>query len=85
MVSFEYTIKDAQGIHARPATELFKLTKKYESKVTIAKGDKEIPFDGVMKIMSLGAKQGDMIKFSIEGSDEIASLTAIKEFVEARL
>ena len=38
-----------------------------------------------MKIMSLGAKQGDMIKFSIEGSDETASLTAIKEFVEARL
>ena len=85
MVSFEYRIKDIQGVHARAATELFKLTKNYESKVTVAKGEKELPFDGVMKIMWLGVKQGEVLKISIDGPDEIAALTAIKEYVETKL
>ena len=44
MVSFEYVIKDVHGIHARPATDLFKMTKNYQSVVKVAKGDKEVPF-----------------------------------------
>ena len=40
MVSFDYTITDVHGIHARPATELFKLTKTYDSVVKVAKVDK---------------------------------------------
>ena len=37
MKSFDYTIKDAHGIHARPATDLFKLTKNFGSAVKVAK------------------------------------------------
>lgn len=33
MASFDYTIKDVHGIHARPATELFKLSKQFGSAV----------------------------------------------------
>ena len=85
MKSFDYTIKDAHGIHARPATDLFKMTKQYESVVKVAKGDKEVPFKGVMGVMSLGAKQGDTVKFSFEGPDEETEMAAVKEFVEANL
>ena len=46
MKSFDYTIKDAHGIHARPATDLFKLTKNFGSAVKVAKGDKRFSFDG---------------------------------------
>jgi len=85
MKSLEYTIKDVHGIHARPATELFKMLKNYASSVKVAKGDKEIPFKGVMGIMSLGAKQGDTVKFSFEGDDEDAACKAVSEFLEANL
>ena len=85
MTSFEYTIKDVHGIHARPATDLFKLTKTFQSVVKVAKGDKEVPFKGVMGVMSLGAKQGDTVKFSFDGPDEEAEMAAVKEFVEANL
>ena len=85
MVSFEYEIKDVHGIHARPATDLFKLTKSYESAVKVAKGDREVPFKGLMGIMSLGAKQGDTVKFTFEGPDEEAEMAAVKEFMEANL
>ena len=70
MVSFDYTIKDVHGIHARPATDLFKMTKQYGSVVKVKKGEKEVPFKGVMGIMALGAKQGDTVTFSFDGPDE---------------
>ena len=40
MKEFDYTIKDAVGIHARPAGQLVKLVKGLDSTVTISKGDK---------------------------------------------
>ena len=85
MQSFEYTIKDVHGIHARPATDLFKMLKNYDVAVKVAKGDKEIPFKGVMGIMSLGAKQADTVQFSFEGADEEKACAAVKDFVEANL
>jgi phosphocarrier protein len=85
MVSFEYVIKDVHGIHARPATDLFKMTKNYQSVVKVAKGDKEVPFKGVMGIMSLGAKQGDSVKFTFEGAEADALCEEVKAFMEANL
>ncbi len=42
MKQFEYTIKDEQGIHARPAGMLVKETTAYNCNVTIEKDGKEI-------------------------------------------
>ena len=39
MKSFEYTVKDELGIHARPAGLLVKEAKKFQSECTITKGD----------------------------------------------
>ena len=39
MKSFEYTITDPVGIHARPAGILVKEIKKYASTVTVIKGE----------------------------------------------
>ena len=85
MASFDYVIKDVHGIHARPATELFKLIKGRDCAVKVAKGDKEVPFKGVMGIMSLGAKQGDSVKFSFEGAEADALMAEVKAFMEANL
>ena len=37
MKTFSYTIKDAQGIHARPAGELVKAAKGFSSEIKIKK------------------------------------------------
>ena len=42
MKSFEYTIKDELGIHARPAGIFAKEAKKYESKITLTKDGKSV-------------------------------------------
>ena len=40
MKQFQYTIKDALGVHARPAGLLVKLAKQYTSTITIEKNGK---------------------------------------------
>lgn len=42
MKTFEYTIKDELGIHARPAGILVKEAKNYESKIKLQK-DRKLP------------------------------------------
>ena len=85
MKSFEYTITDPVGIHARPAGILVKEIKKYASTVTVIKGEKEVNALKLMALMGMGIKQGDTVKVTIDGADEDAAATAIEEFFKANL
>ena len=44
MKTFTYAITDAAGIHARPAGLLVKEAKKFESKISVAKGARKSRF-----------------------------------------
>ena len=86
MKEFTYTIKDANGIHARPAGNLVKLIKGFSSSVTVEKeGKSPINAGALMKLMGLGVKCGDIVKFTIEGDDEEAAAKSIEEFMTANL
>ena len=86
MKSFEYTITDPVGIHARPAGLLVKEIKTFAgSAVTITKGEKSVNALKLMALMGMGIKQGDTVKVTVEGADEDAAATAIEEFFKANL
>ena len=85
MKSFEYTITDPVGIHARPAGTLVKEIKKYASTVTISKGAKSVNAVKLMALMGMGIKQGDIVKVTVEGADEETAAAAIEEFFKANL
>ena len=85
MKTFEYTIKDELGIHARPAGLLVKEAKKFESECTITKDGKTKKLTQLMMLMSLGVKQGDTVTVSAEGADEDAAVASLKEFFENNL
>ena len=78
MKSFEYTITDELGIHARPAGLLVKEAKKFGSNITIGLGGNTSPATKLMSIMSLGVKQGDVVTVSADGADEDAALAAME-------
>ena len=67
MKSFEYTIKDELGIHARPAGMLVKEAKKFASECTITKDGKTKKLTQLMMLMSLGVKQGDTVTVVMNG------------------
>ncbi|MCR5663413.1 MAG: HPr family phosphocarrier protein [Oscillospiraceae bacterium] len=86
MKTFEYTITDPVGIHARPAGLLVKEIKGFAgSAVTITKGEKSVNALKLMALMQMGIKCGDTVKVSVEGGDEEAVAAAIENFFKANL
>ena len=85
MKTFEYTIKDELGIHARPAGLLVKEAKAFESEITITKDGKAVNCTKLMSLMGLGVKCGDIVTITVNGSDEDAAADGIKAFLEANL
>lgn len=85
MKTFEYVIKDALGIHARPAGTLVKEVKQYQSKVIIQKGDKEVEATKLLALMGLGIKCNDKIVVKIEGTDEEIAAEQLEAFIKTNL
>ncbi len=85
MKSFSYTIKDAVGIHARPAGLLVKEAKKYQSRIVMTINGKSAEAAKLMAVMGLGAKCGQSVEVEIDGEDEDAAMEGIKAFFEQNL
>ena len=85
MISFDYTIKDPVGIHARPAGLLAKEAKKYPDVITVTKGERSAGAAKLMALMGLGVKQGETVTISVEGETEEETCAAIKKFFEENL
>ena len=76
MKEFQYTVKDACGIHARPAGLLVKVAKGFASTATLEKGGKTCDLRKLMALMGMGVKQGDTVTIKVEGDDEAACAEA---------
>ena len=61
MKTFEYIIKDEQGIHARPATTLVKVAMDFKSDISLTALKKTVDFKSIMVVMSLGIYSGTVI------------------------
>lgn len=85
MKSFEYTITDPVGMHARPAGNLAKKVKEYQSKVVIVKGEKYAEAQKLMAVMGLGVKNGEKITVTVEGDDEEKAVAEIEAFFKENL
>lgn len=83
MKTFDYTITDPQGIHARPAGLLVKEAKKFESNIGVTKGARKGDLKKIFTVMALGAKQGETITITVDGADEDVAAPAIEAFLKA--
>lgn len=83
MKSFEYTIKDPMGLHARPAGVMVKMCSTLESDITLETNGKTANAKKIIAVMGLGAKQGAVVKVNISGNDEDSACEKLKEFFEA--
>ncbi len=85
MKSFEYTITDPVGIHARPAGLLVKKVREFASAVTVTRDGKSVNALKLIALMGMGIRQGDTVKVTVEGADEDDAAAAIEEFFRANL
>ena len=86
MKSFEYTITEEVGIHARPAGLLSKEAAKFkECTIKVWKGEKSAEPKRLIQLMALGVKHGDTITVTVEGEDEEAVFEHMKKYFEENL
>ena len=85
MKKFTYTITDPQGIHARPAGQLIQEANRFASAITLDKDGKTADAKRIFAVMSLGAKQGETLKVTVEGADEEAAAAAIEAFLKENM
>jgi phosphocarrier protein len=85
MISNDYIITSPQGIHARPATKLIRLTKNFKSTISLKKDEKLVRLNSMLNILSMVIKGGETISIIIEGDDEIIAAEAIDLFFTQQL
>lgn len=85
MKSFKYVIKEAVGIHARPASLLTKEAASFSSSVLIESGGKRADAKRLLALMALGIKCGQEVTFLIEGGDEDTAAESLENFCNRNL
>lgn len=81
MVERTVTIVNRQGLHARPAAEIVKLTSKFEAEVTLVRDDLEVNGKSIMGVMMLAAEQGASLQLRAEGPDAEQALDALSTLI----
>ncbi len=80
MISFEHTIKNPVGFHAKPARELTELLKTMDLKVHICTKEKCVDASKLIRVISLGLVSGTTFTVQIEGKDEEKYLDQLRDF-----
>lgn len=85
MISKDYIIQAAEGIHARPATALLKLSRNFTSAISLRKDGKTVKLNSMLNILAMATKGGDTLTVLIEGVDEEQAAIALDNFFTADL
>ena len=76
------SIKNASGLHARPAGMFVKKAAEFKSTVEVLAKGKTVNVKSIMGIMSLGLGKGDELTVVAKGEDEEAAVSALVELIE---
>ena len=79
MITREVILKNEEGLHARPATEIAKNGSKYSCDIKFDVNGKQYNAKSVIHIMSAGIKNNTQIKIICDGVDEKEALTDLLE------
>ena len=75
-------IKNATGLHARPATILVNQASKFTSNIKLVYNDKEVNLKSIMGVMSLGVPTKATVTIVAEGDDEEDVVASIAKVIK---
>ncbi len=82
---FEAVIINPTGLHARPATELVNIAKRYQAQVRVRSGELVVDAKSLVNLLKLGAGKGVTVRVSADGVDADAALAELKAGIESGL
>lgn len=77
----EITVKTSSVYDARALAELVGVANEFSSRIMIEMESKRINLKSIMGIMGLGLDVDKVITIEAEGSDEVAAIDAVAEFL----
>lgn len=85
MVSATVNVVNPQGFHMRPANLFAQAMGRFQSDVTLRRGDQEVDGKSIMNLMAACIKQGNALTVACTGADEEAALAAALELIRSEL
>ncbi len=79
------TLKNHNGLHARPAAELVRLAGSFKAEIFImnVSTKNKVNAKSILQLLTLGASFGSELHIHCVGSDEDKALTTIVEFLSS--
>jgi phosphocarrier protein HPr len=81
----EIAIKNADGLHMRPAMQFVDVASKFDSDIKVSNEDTSVDAKSIMQMTMLAATFGTKLKVRAEGSDAQEAAEAIRHLVEDKL
>jgi len=79
MIRKKIIIRNEFGIHARVATNIVKVTRDLDSKVTLDKGGTHADGGSVLQLLMLGAAKGSEVELVVDGGHEPQNLQVLSD------
>ena len=77
----EVEIKNADGLHMRPAMQFVDLAGQFESDIKVTSEEYSVDGKSIMQMTMLAATQGTRLKIIAEGSDSAQAVEALRELL----
>ena len=74
-------ILNKNGLHARPAAEIVKISARFQSEVTLVHDGMEVNGKSIMGVMMLAAECGATLVLRAEGSDADGAIEALAALI----
>ena len=81
----ELVIKNADGLHMRPAMLFVDTASMFEADSTVSNGETTVEGKSIMQISMLAATYGTKLKVQAQGSDAQKAIDALRELVEEKM
>ncbi len=81
MLQKEFTIINKLGLHARAAANLVKIASNFTADVKVGKDDLDVNGKSIMGVLMLAAGQGNSIRITTDGPDELEAMQAIGNLI----
>jgi phosphocarrier protein HPr len=79
------TLRNASGLHARPAKIFARAAAAFAADVSVEKDGRRVNAKSVLSLLTLDCHRGDEILISTEGENAEATLAELVALVEAKL
>ena len=83
LVTKKLIVKNAQGLHARPAALFVQVANKFNSRISVKRGDEKVNGKSIMGILMLGAEKDSEIIIEAEGDDAQMAISDLEKVVSS--